>query len=137
VINDVTSDVMARVEIFSGRERRRVWSDAQKIAILDEIVSSGLSVTTVARRHDVSAQQVFGWRRHFRRKASLGPALVPVTLVEAEPKQEAVSPTSQNPVRSTRVSRIEIRCLNGRVLTVEAGLDAEALKALIRAVEEA
>lgn len=61
---------MARVEIFSGRERRRFWSEAQKLAILAEVVSSGFGVAMVARRHDVSPQQVYGWRRDFRRQVA-------------------------------------------------------------------
>ncbi|WP_374547801.1 transposase [Rhodoblastus sp.] len=123
---------MARVEIFSGRERRRFWSDAQKLAILDEIASSGLGVVAVARRHDVSPQQVYVWQRHFRRKALAKPtpSLVPVTLVEPEAR-------SVEPVGVARVSRVEIRCLNGRVLIVETGFDAAELKALIRSVEDA
>ena len=131
---------MARVEIFSGRERRRFWSDARKIEILDEIVSSGLGVAAVARRHDVSPQQVYGWRRQFRRKASIEPtpALVPVTLVDtAEPERQAIAPSPRKPVRAARASRIEIRCLNGRVVVVETGVDAAELRALIRAVEDA
>lgn len=130
---------MARVEILSGRERRRFWSDAQKLAILDEVVSSGLGVAEVARRHDVSPQQVYGWRRDYRRKATPEPAtaLVPVTLVDAiEPKQRPKA-TSEEPTRATRASRVEIRCLNGRVLVLDTGLDATELKALIRSVEDA
>jgi transposase len=125
---------MARVEIFSGRERRRFWSDAQKLAILDEIVSSGLGVAAVARRHDISPQQVYGWRRHFRRKApaKATPALVPVTLVDpVESEQRSIA------TAVARASRVEIRCLNGRVLIVESGFDAAELKALIRSVENA
>jgi transposase len=131
---------MARVEIFSGRERRRFWSDAQKLSILGEIVSSGLGVAAVARRHDVSPQQVYGWRRHFRRKASADPtpALVPVSLVDAvEPEECSVAMDLGKPVRVAVERRIEIRCLNGRVVVIDAGLDAAELKALIRAVEDA
>ena len=130
---------MARVEIFSGRERRRFWSDAQKLAILDEVVASGLGVAEVARRHDVSPQQVYGWRREFRRKTPPEPAmaLVPVSLVDAvEPKPRPKAP-SEKPTRVPRASRIEIRCLNGRILVVEVGLDAAEMKALIRSVEDA
>jgi transposase len=130
---------MARIEILSGRERRRFWSDAQKLAILDEVVASGLGVAEVARRHDVSPQQVYGWRRDFRRKAPPEPAtaLVPVTLVDTvEPKQRPKA-VSEKPVRVARAGRVEIRCLNGRVLIVETGFDAAELKALIRSVEDA
>ncbi len=131
---------MARVEIFSGRERRRFWSDAQKLAILDEIVSSGLGVAAVARRHEVSPQQVYGWRRHFRRNGAAGPtpALVPVRLVASpEPEKHTVATASRKPAHPARPSRIEIRCFNGRVLIVETGIDAGELKALIRSVEDA
>ncbi len=126
---------MARVEIFSGRERRRFWSDPQKLAILDEIALSGLGVVAVARRHDVSPQQVYGWRRHFRRNALAKPTplLVPVTLVDAV----APEAHSVEPVGVARASRVEIRCQNGRVLIVETGFDAAELKALIRSVEDA
>ncbi|MDR3449893.1 MAG: transposase [Alphaproteobacteria bacterium] len=140
MINDVTSDLMARVEILSGPERRRAWSDAEKLAILEEIASSGVGVAAIARRHDVSPQQVYGWRRHFRRNApgDEAPMLVPVTLVEsAEPDRRNTSASLQKPVRKAGVGRIEIRCLNGRVLTVEAQLDTLILKALIRSVEDA
>jgi transposase len=125
---------MARVEIFSGRERRRFWSDAQKLAILDEIASSDLGVVAVARRHDVSPQQVYGWRRHFRKAlAKPTPSLVPVTLVDA------VVPEARSfeAAGVARASRVEIRCLNGRILIVETGFDAAELKALIRSVEDA
>ena len=130
---------MGRVEILSGRERRRFWSDAEKLAILDEVVSSGLGVAEVARRHDVSAQQVYGWRRDFRRKAApeQAPALVPVTLVDPVEPHQRPKATSEKPTRAARGSRVEIRCLNGRVLIVETGLDPAEIKALIRSVEDA
>jgi len=131
---------MARVEIFSGRERRRFWSDAQKLAILDEIVSSGLGVAAISRRYDVSPQQVYGWRRHFRAKKAFdpSPALVPVTLIgTSEPERQAIAPSPRKSACAARASRVEIRCLNGRVISVETGCDAAELKALIRTVENA
>ncbi len=130
---------MVRVEILSGRERRRFWSDAQKLAILDEVLSSGLGVAMVARRHDVSPQQVYGWRRNFYREAPPEPAMaiVPVTLVDTVEPKQCPKPASEKPTRAARASRVEIRCLNGRVVIVEAGLDAAELKTLIRSVEDA
>jgi transposase len=130
---------MGRVEILSGRECRRFWSDAQKLAVLDEVVSSGLGVAEVARRHDVSLQQVYGWRQDFRRKAApeKAPALVPVRLVDPVERRQRPKATSEKPTRAARGSRVEIRCLNGRVLIVETGHDPAELKALIRSVEDA
>jgi len=57
---------MGRVEILTGRDRRRGWSDGQKLAFLQEVATSGLRISEVARRHDVITQQIYGWRRQFR-----------------------------------------------------------------------
>ncbi|MBD8892469.1 transposase [Roseibium litorale] len=50
---------------MTGRERRRRWSDEHKLWILEEVVTSRLSVTEITRRHDVLLQQIYGWRRQF------------------------------------------------------------------------
>ena len=54
---------MARMEIVTGRERRRRWSEEDKLEILQEAATSGLSIAEVARRHDVVPQQIYIWRR--------------------------------------------------------------------------
>ena len=49
---------MARMEIVTGRERHRKWSDGKKLAILEEATTIGLNAADVARRHDVVPQQL-------------------------------------------------------------------------------
>lgn len=78
---------MGRVEILTGGERRRFWSDDQKLAILEEVATSGLTVAEVARRHDVLPQQIYAWRRKFAQdpgKLLQEPCFLPVTLVASE-----------------------------------------------------
>lgn len=136
---------MARMEIVTGRERRRRWSDEQKLEILHEVATSGLSVADVARRHDVVPQQIYIWRRQLLAKVKAetngygAPCFLPVAVV-AEPEQpEALrderAAGSEKP--KARPGRIEIRCKGGRVLKIQADLDAVVLRALIRSVEEA
>ncbi|MEQ9643468.1 MAG: transposase [Alphaproteobacteria bacterium] len=49
-----------------GRHRRRRrWSVKEKRRIVAETMEPGASVSIVARRHDVNANQVFSWRRWF------------------------------------------------------------------------
>ena len=55
-----------RLEVFTGAGRRRTWSDEDKARVVAEIESSGDSVSGVARRHGLSPQQLFGWRRQVR-----------------------------------------------------------------------
>src|SRR6476620_2015625 len=63
--NAITKPVH-RLEVFTGAGRRRSFSDEDKARIVAEIVTSGDSVSGVARRHGLSPQQLFGWRRHMR-----------------------------------------------------------------------
>jgi transposase len=53
---------MSRVEIMSGPERRRRWSEDQKRAIVAEAFAAGASVSEVARRADVVPGQIYRWR---------------------------------------------------------------------------
>lgn len=55
--------------VFTGAGRRRKWSDEDKARIVADIVTSGDSVCSVARRHGLSPQQLFGWRRQLREAA--------------------------------------------------------------------
>jgi transposase len=54
---------MSRVEVLSGPERRRRWSEDQKRAIVAEAFAPGASVCEVARRRDVVAEQIYRRRR--------------------------------------------------------------------------
>jgi transposase len=56
-----------RVEIITGPERRRRWSDEEKLQLVEEACRSGNSVSQVARQRGVSESQLFGWRRQARR----------------------------------------------------------------------
>ena len=52
-----------RVEIITGRERRRRWSNEEKLQLVAEACQTGNSVSQVARERGISASQLFGWRR--------------------------------------------------------------------------
>jgi len=51
----------------SGKRRRnRSWPEALKREIVAASIAPGSSVSVVARRYDVNANQVFGWRKRYR-----------------------------------------------------------------------
>ena len=71
--------------VRAGRKRRS-WSVAEKRRIVDESLVGGASIAEVARRHDLNANQLFTWRRHFdvepRDSDPNGPAsILPVMIV--------------------------------------------------------
>jgi transposase len=60
---------MARVEVFTGPERRRRWSEEQKRAIVAASFAPGAVVSEVARRAAISAGQIYRWRQELRAAA--------------------------------------------------------------------
>jgi transposase len=61
---------MARVEVITGRERRRRWSEEEKRAIVAESLAPGTTVSEVARRADVCPGQIYRWRQELRAVAN-------------------------------------------------------------------
>src|SRR5256886_16028072 len=55
-----------RVEIRSGVGRRRRWSDEDKGRIVAESYAPGAVVSEIARRHEISPQHLFTWRKAAR-----------------------------------------------------------------------
>ena len=53
------------VDGVRARRKRRSWSVEEKRRIVDESLEDGASISEVARRHDLNANQLFTWRRHF------------------------------------------------------------------------
>jgi transposase len=82
-----------RVEVITGRRRRRTWTSAEKAAIVAESFVPGANVSEVARRHGVNGGLLFGWRRQAMAGA-LGsgsaaeedalPSFVPVAIVSEQ-----------------------------------------------------
>lgn len=63
---DDASEPRGRVDIRVGVGRRRRWSVATKGRIVAESYAPGAVVSEVARRHDMSPQHLFGWRKAAR-----------------------------------------------------------------------
>ena len=81
-----------RVEVITGTGRRRRFSDDDKARIIEETLAPGAVVSEVARRHGLSPQQLFGWRRQARQplEATAGadaPLFVPAIVDAALPAQ--------------------------------------------------
>jgi transposase len=106
---------MTSVTVLSGRERRRRWTASEKLRIVAESLSAGLSVAEFARRHDVHPNMVHSWRRQARiGELSVAPdgeaRFVPVAIAEGS----GVAPPTEHDKRLG--STIEVVLRNGRVL---------------------
>jgi transposase len=121
------SEPLRRVEVFTGAGRRRDWTPEQKAEIIAECNRGVASVSAVARRHGLTPQQLFGWRREARRQAEgTVPAFAPV-VVEPEAMMPAAGP-----------ERYMIEVVIGAVtVRIPRGVDPGWLQDVLRAVKAA
>ena len=116
-----------RVEVLTGPGRRRRWSDEAKARIVAETLEPGAVVAEVARRWQLSSQQVFTWRREMRAGASTPLSFVSIVADKTDNPGDAV-------VRSTAPSPLIEVMLAGAVLRVVPGTDEALLTAVLRAL---
>jgi transposase len=111
-----------RLEVITGAGGRRRWSADEKARILDEAMAPGVVVSEVARRHGMSPQHLFTWRRQAKREAGDHPlAFTPVVVA------------SDTPARPTtcREAVIEI-AVEGAVVRVPPGVDGSTLATVLQ-----
>jgi transposase len=131
-VRDDAKDVgYRRIEVLTGPGRRRKWSDDDKARIIAETLEPGAVVTEVARRRQISPQQLFDWRRQARIGAKATapgmPDFVPIVPEASVPTPEPAAA----PART--VPAIEVK-LAGAVLRVAPGTDMDLLAAVLRAI---
>lgn len=57
------TDHPSRIEVVTSVQRRRRWSAAEKMRMVEETYQPEASVSQVARQHGVGPNQLFTWRR--------------------------------------------------------------------------
>lgn len=68
---------MGQITVMTGRERRRRWSDEERLEILAEAFAPGACVADVSRRRDVSTSLIYTWRRKLREQSAAASLPVP------------------------------------------------------------
>ena len=122
------------IEVLSAADapRRRHWSEADKLRIVEASFRGSRMASATARAHGISRSLLTTWRRQFR-EGTLGPvdrqpSFAPVLMApEAPSKAEPAS----------GVERIEIVLGNGRRLIVGVGIDTGALARIVAVLDRA
>ena len=141
-----------------GERHQKRWPIAQKYRIVEETFVPGASVAIVARRNNVNANQVFGWRKKYRQgtlvdKKTPSQALPGHDLIRdwrcrswwrypsaagslpSLPPHEPVKVVSLPESRPSGLIEIELR--GGIKLRVDAGIDEAALRRVLAVIMEA
>ena len=124
-----TLEQTLQVRVARTRNRRRTIKERREI--VEETLLPDASVSRVARRHDVNANQVFYWRKLFREGRlgiSMNPQLLPVK-VEAERPSEP----PKNVVPTLSPGTMEIAFPKG-TLRIAGSVDVVALRTVLESL---
>jgi transposase len=141
----------------NGTRRARSLEERQRI--VGEALAPGASVAAVARRHGLNANLIFKWIRRSREgwldrrrappKETAGatmspepaaPTFVPVKLLELSPAPapsaaaESVAKPTREAGSSARRGAMEISLPNGAKVSLDADVDAKALRRVLSAL---
>jgi transposase len=117
-----------RIEVITGGCGRRRWTIDDKARIIEETLEPGASVSVVARRHGLTPQQVFAWRREARQRSEeAGPRFIPAIV-------EAASTPRQRRQQAARMAAIELD-IGGVRMRIGDGAKASIVSAVIRALK--
>lgn len=125
------SEPRGRVDIRVGVGGRRRWSGEAKGRIVAESYAPGAVVSEVARRHDMSPQHLFAWRKAARAGLLTLPAAPMFVPVVRETRDDGAAGAAAN---GSGVITIEIA---GAVVRAEPGVDPGWLRDVLRAVKAA
>ena len=146
---DRTSTRTRRIEVITGRERRRRWTSEQKREIAAESLQPGTSPVMVARRYGISSGLLYTWRQQLLCGA-LGAVtdtkqrFVRVDVVSGLPQLVAATPAGlelappATPLASPTSGldgRIEIMLSGGAKVRVDAQVNEDALRRVLAALE--
>ena len=98
----------------------------EKLRIVEESFSAPRLASATARRHGISNQLLFAWRKAYR-DGRLGdiPGFVPAMIVPEQPEKGT----------GTGCRRIEIVIANGRRVIVDCDVEVETLLRIMRGLE--
>ena len=129
--HSVITEPARRLEVFTGRGRRRTWSEEDKARIVGEIITSGDSVSRVARRHGLSPQQLFGWRRQLQSTEAVQSKVEGLQFIPAVAAAVPVRRRRRAPWCEPGVGIIEVE-IAGVTVRIGRGADAETVAAVLR-----
>jgi transposase len=117
-----------RIEVITGAVGRRRWTIDDKARIVSETLEAGAVVSVVARRHGVTPQQLFGWRREARQRSEEArPQFVPAVVEPPSSKRRQRRP-------ATAMAAIELE-IGGVTVRIGDGAKAATVSAVIRALK--
>lgn len=143
---------MSRIEVITGVERRRRYSDAERAAILAKCEEPGSTIVGVAKMLGISPSLIHTWKRmrreaeriasepmHFIPYGSVPEGTAPAPVAAPSPPPPMMPTPAEELVRpfpGARPGAIDIDLRNGIRLAVDSYVNEKALARVLRALRE-
>jgi len=115
----------------SSKPKRRFFTAEHKRLIVQEALAPGASVSRIARRHDVNANQVFKWKRAYLRSHTAQPScatqLLPVIV------RETTVPAAPASALIAQDGAIELHLSLGRVV-LTGNVNTDVLRTILQSL---
>ncbi len=110
--------------------RYRRHADAFKLELVQRSLQPGVSVSRLAREHDVNANQIFAWRKAWREGRLGSMSFLPVSIVKEDGGYTIEADDAQVGQSAGRIvlERGEVRML------IEGAPDSHVLRQIVQAV---
>ena len=133
---------ISQVEVLSVTDtgRRRRWTDAEKVRIVEESYAAPRMAAATARHYEISRSLLTRWRRLARDGLLIGNGdRTHFAAVAVTPEVAAEPAATDAQYRADEMShdRVEIILPNGRRLVTAASTETSTLARLIQVVERA
>ena len=123
---------MTTTTVPASPERRRRWTTTEKLRLVEESLTAGVSVAEFARQRDIHPNLIHGWRHQARTGALPGKRetkarFAPVAIMPG------ATPATAREARDTAMIEVVLR--NGRVLRLCMGVEPGNAARLADALE--
>jgi transposase len=120
-----------------SRNRKRLWSKAQKRLIVSEAMRSGTSVSVLSRRYDINANLIFRWMKLAGFEAEKKQQLIPVGVIA--PPSVPLLKQDQGGRSSPTLSQggpklIEIELRDGTKVRIDGDVRLPVLQSVLKMV---
>jgi transposase len=134
------SKFRSQVEVLSvvDKGRRRDWTDAAKVRIVEESLRGYRQCAATARRYEISRALLTRWRRDFRSGHLVADGRPQFTAVQVA--AEAGAPMAKQPIAVPAAGgddRVEITLTNGRKIALGIAVDPMTLARLVQVLDRA
>jgi transposase len=123
-----------RIEVITGREARRRYSDEEKLGLVEAAFAPGVTRAEFARRAGVDQSLLYRWRRQMFGTLPRVLAFTPVTVLPDPVSAPAAASSGSEGASDAVMGVIEVEFAGGERMRITGAVDAAVVTAALAAL---